>query len=70
MMQPTMGGFQLDPGQLNIGGAGTGGAGDTMGIDTSVQFDYTNSQLGGQVPSMDSPNFNMDYQQQVSHSYT
>ena len=51
LMNPQMGGFQLDPSQF-----------DQVGIDP-VQFDY-GSQLGG-PPSMDSPNYNMDYQQQV-----
>ena len=51
LMNPQMGGFQLDPSQF-----------DQVGIDP-VQFDY-GSQLGG-APSMDSPNYNMDYQQQV-----
>lgn len=51
LMNPQMGGFQLDPSQF-----------EQMGIDP-VQFDY-NNQLGG-APSMDSPNYNMDYQQQM-----
>ena len=51
LMNPQIGGFQLDPSQF-----------EAMGIDPG-QFDY-NNQLGG-APSMDSPNYNMDYQQQV-----
>ncbi|XP_053383267.1 pumilio homolog 2-like isoform X3 [Mercenaria mercenaria] len=54
LIQQQMAGFQLDPTQLSIN--------EPMGIDPT-QFDY-NNQLG-QVPSMDSPNFNMDYQQQM-----
>lgn len=58
LIQQQMAGFQLDPTQLSIN--------ESMGIDPS-QFDYS-SQLG-QVPSMDSPNFNIDYQQQVFTSH-
>ncbi|XP_052763067.1 pumilio homolog 1-like isoform X2 [Mya arenaria] len=54
MMQQQMGGFQLDPSQLGIS--------EAMGLDPS-QFDYAN-QLA-QIPSMDSPNYNMDFQQQM-----
>ncbi|XP_052249506.1 pumilio homolog 2-like isoform X3 [Dreissena polymorpha] len=54
LMQQQMSGFQLDPNQLGIG--------ESMGMDPN-QFDY-GSQLG-HVPSMDSPNFNMDFQQHL-----
>ncbi|KAL3889995.1 hypothetical protein ACJMK2_002304 [Sinanodonta woodiana] len=50
LMHQQMGGFQIDPGTF-----------EPVAIDP-IQFDYT-GQLG--MPSMDSPNFSMDYSQSL-----